>query len=181
MDMENLSSSGKRLLIFAGQLAVLFFCIWYIQFIYYTNIYPDKLVKETYVATDCTVQSKTLSQKGKVLKSYRADFLISYSAAGAAYKVWVSANGLDRSFTSDRSAEEDLLGQFDVGSAYTCWYNPETPGIVVIVLRHNWASTFPLFIPSLIAFSMIYYLGKAIFEFLGEASLKAREKRKTKK
>lgn len=178
MDMENFLVSGRKIILFAGQLVILFFCIWYIEFIYYTNIYPDKLVKETYEQTNCIVVNKTLSSKGHLLSSFRADFLVSYTAAGVQYREWISGNGLDRSFTTDRASQESVLDQFDVNATYPCWYNPETPQLIVIALRHNWASTFPLFIPSVIAFIMIYYLARTLFEFLGENAIKLRKNNK---
>lgn len=181
MNTENLLFSGRKLFLFIGQFIVLLLCIWYIEFIYYTNIYPDKIVNDTYEQTDCTIINKVLSERHKLIHGYRADFLVNYGVGNMSYTQWVSGNGLDRSFTSNRVSQETLLSQFDIGVTYPCWYDPKVPQVVVIVLRHNWASTVPLLVPSFVALVMIYYLGKNIFDFLGETTIKVRERKRAKK
>ena len=176
MDMINLTDSGRKIVMFAVQILILIACIWYIEFIYYANIYPDKLVKETFEQSNCTITDKNITTHGKVLHTWRVDFGVKYSAQGVLYQGVTSANGLDRSFTTDRQSQEDILTQYDVGQTYPCWFNPDVPSIVVLVVRHNWASTFPLFIPSVIALVMLYYIGRALFEFFGLITIKTREK-----
>ncbi|HLB57694.1 MAG TPA: hypothetical protein VJL60_02645 [Gammaproteobacteria bacterium] len=173
--------TGSKIGLFIGQFIVLVLCIWYIQFIYYDDILPDKTVKENYVQTSCVITNKVLTEHGRIVHTYRADFLVSYLVGGDQYVATTSANGLDRSFRSNRVAEEELLNQFDIHDSYPCWYNPEFPQLVVLVLRHHWSSTFPLFIPSVIAFVMIYYLTRSLFVFLGIVSVKTREKIRRRK
>jgi hypothetical protein len=181
MDKNILLTAGSRAFWFIGQLLILFICIYYIEHTYFDNIRPDKIVAETYKDNECLIQQKGLSQRGRFVRSYRADFLLTYVVNETSYSAWTSANGLDRSFTTDKLSQESELNQFTVGVSYPCWYNPQSPQIVVLVLRHTWTSTFTLFIPSVIALIMLYYLFRSLFIFFGTASIKTRETIKKKK
>ncbi len=181
MNVKNLADPSRKIIMFAVQLVVLIICIWFIEFIYYANIYPDKYVKEKYETTICRILNKELTVRGRIVNRYRADFLVSYKAAGVEYRGAISGNGLDRSFTTDRLSQENLLNQFDINNSYPCWYNPDVPALVVLVLRHNWSSTFPLFVPSVLGLIVSYYLLQSIFVFLGFATIKTREKIRTKR
>ncbi len=181
MNIKNFNESGQKIILFVLQTIILIICICYIEFVYYVNINPDKYVKEKYEESSCQILDKKMSMKGHILHEYRADFLVHYSGAGVQYTRWISGNGLDRSFTTDKVSQQDLLDQFDTGNNYLCWYNPDVPSMVVLILRHNWSSTFPLFIPSVIGIIVAYYILQSIFEFLGIATIKTREKIKIKK
>lgn len=181
MDKTKLKNSGRKTFLFALQCFILIFCIWYIEFIYYINIYPDKFVRDRYEQTSCQIIYKTLAKRGKVFIRYRADFIVSYLAAGVQYRTEISGNGLDRSFTTDKASEENILNQFEENENYFCWYNPDMPNTVVLILRHNWSSTFPLFIPTVIALIVAYYLIQSIFGFLGVATIKTKEVIKEKR
>lgn len=182
MDFQLFSVMGRKAVYFIIQILILLFCLWFVEFIYYKDIYPDKRVKENFEQVDCRILNKTLESRGRVFKSYRGDILLNYTTnENTPFSVWTSVNGLNRSFTTNQASQEDLLSQFDMNSTYPCWYNPQKPEQVVIVLRHNWTSTFPLFIPSVIAIIMLYSLSKISFEFFGNMALKRREKRANKK
>ena len=84
MDIKDVANSGQKIIIFAVQVLILFICIWFIEYIYYGNIYPDKLVKETYEQTNCQIDSKSLEKAGKTIYRFRADFLVTYMAQGCA-------------------------------------------------------------------------------------------------
>lgn len=168
-------TTGRNILLLIGQILVVIICISYIEFIYANDIYPDKVVSETYVETQCVIGGEHITTHGKVIHRYRADFLINYAANGIPYSTWVSGNGLDHSFTSNRASQEDVLSNYQLGSAYPCWYNPRAPQMAVLVLRHSWSSTFPLFIPSVILLTVIYYLLRTLFQLMGFATIKTRE------
>lgn len=166
MNAKNFTARRRKIILFAGQFIVLVVCLWFIDYLYYANIYPDKLVKKTFTSSNCAVVKKQLLEKTNIVRRFRADFLVSYAVGGTPYQTWVSANGLDNAFTTDQASQKDQLSQFEVGQTYPCWYNPDVPQIAVLVLRHDWASTFPLFIPTMIALIMSYYLARNFFLFL---------------
>lgn len=172
---RRVSPTSSQIFWFVGQCIVLLACVAFIEFIYYNNIYPDKHVKESFTQTTCTVQQKQLSIKGHIFETYRADYLLNYIVNANSYAAWATANGLDRGFSSDRATQEALLEQYDVGGAYPCWYDPDSPSIVVLVLRHNWSSTFPLIVPSVVALIMLFYLSITVFKFFGLVSIRTRE------
>lgn len=177
MDFRQLfSTTGRNILLLIGQSIALVICVLFIESVYYTNILPDKTVNDTYEVAQCTITDKKLHMHGTLVHTYRADFLVNYSVDTKAYNAWVSGNGLDFAYSSDRAGQEQSLTQFDVGQSYPCWYNPENPKMVVLVLRHNWSSTFPLFIPSVIFLIVLYYFVRTLFELLGVATTTAREK-----
>lgn len=169
------TQTGWRAALLIGQILVLILCIGYIEYVYSVHILPDKRAKETFQQTSCFLISKKLSAKGHFLHSYRSDFLISYNVNGVQYNHWVSGNGLDMSFTGNETEQEDILSQFDVGGSYPCYYNPNNPQYAILVLRHNWLSTFPLMVPSLIFVITLYYLLKNVFQLLSMAKLKTNE------
>lgn len=149
----------------AAQVIVFILCVAYIQMIYHKNIAPDQRVSDTFTQTQCTLLSKHLAQAGKLTHRYRADFQLRYSVAEKIYQSTASANGLDLSFTSDRTLEENQLNQFQLGRAYPCWVDPNAPQTVVLVQRHNWSSTFQLFIPAVLAIVMLYFIMRTLFTF----------------
>ncbi len=166
-NFSNLPFLSYQVLAFFLQIFILFVCIEFAQIIYNNDILPDKLVKENFPETTCTIVSKNLSEKGKMVLRYRADFLVSYAVNGNPYRAWVTGNGLDQAFFHEREPQENALAQFAVGQAYPCWYNPQIPQIAVLVMRHNWTSTLPLAVPALIGLIALYFILKSIFQFLG--------------
>jgi hypothetical protein len=180
-DLSNLPLIGYQLLIFLVQIFILVACIEYTQILYNNNILPDKQVKDNYVQASCLVLDKKLSQKGRLIHRYRADFQLSYTVNENPYKTWATGNGLDQAYFRDRSAQEETLAQFEIGQTYPCWYNPQIPQLAVLVLRHDWASTMPLIVPTVVGLIAIYYILKGIFKFFGLISLILQEKKRYKK
>jgi len=130
----------------------------YFNYVYYFNIYPDKRVKEDFTETTCLIVNKFLDQKGHIVPRYRAHFLINYIYQNRAYTQWVSGNGLDMAYSANQAEQEELVAQFNLNSSYQCWVNPENPQISVLVLRHDWLSTTPLILPTIIMLTVFYYL-----------------------
>jgi len=166
-NLSTLLPLGYQLTIFLVQIVILIACIEYARIIYKDEVLPDKMVKDNFSQIACTVVSKKLSEKVHLVHSYRADFLISYEVNNVPYQTWVTGNGLDQDFFHQREPQETTLSQFQIGSAYTCWYDPKAPQIAVLVLRHDWISTLPLIIPTLIALIVIYYIIKGTLQFGG--------------
>ena len=172
---RDFTQTRSRIALLIGQCIVLIMCIAYIEYIYTANILPDKEAKESYRQVDCVLISKQLSTRGHLIHTYRADFLVSYNVGGVQYNRWVSGNGLDASFTQNEQEQEDILSQYEIGGTYPCWYNPTNPQLSILVLRHNWLSTFPLLVPSVVATIMLYYILKNLFQIIGTATVKTRE------
>jgi hypothetical protein len=140
-----------------AQLIILLLCIAYIEHFYRVNIMPDKEAKAYFQQTSCFLINKKLSTKGKIWDRYRADFLVSYQVNGVQYNKWMTGNGLDHSFSTNRVAQESILSAYQVGSTYPCWYDPADPQIALFVMRHRWTSTLPLALPVLVGMITLYY------------------------
>jgi hypothetical protein len=160
---RDFTQRGNRIALMIGQLIIFLMCAGYIFHTYTSNIFPDKEAKESFKQNTCFIISKKLSTRGHFFHEYRADILITYNVSSVQYNRWVSGNGLDYSFAQNESSQEDVLSQFDVGGTYPCWYNPNNPQIAILVMRHNWLSTFPLMLPSVVAVIIFYYLMKNLF------------------
>lgn len=178
---RDFEKTGSRVFLLMGQFFVLLFCFLYIDYVYLTNIRPDKLAKETFQETQCFVVNKKLSAKGHLTHKFRADFLISYNVNGVQYNRWVSGNGLDMSFSGNGTEQGDMLAQYEVGNTYPCWYSPDNPQIAVLVMRHSWTSMFPLLVPAVIGAILLYYFLKNLAQLTGMATVKTRELVREKK
>lgn len=176
MKLHELSPITRYLFLLIGQILLVVLCIGCIEFIYYRDILPDKVVSETYIETQCTIVDEQVEKRGKIVPLYRANFLINYtSTEGNSYNTWVSGNGLDQTFSTDKTMQEDVLDEYDIGQVYPCWYNPQAPEIAVLVLRQSWASTFPLFIPSVILLIVLYFVWRTVSQLLEAIAEKKQE------
>lgn len=143
------SKTSSNIFILLGQFFITLLAFIYLDYVYLANIRPDQLAKQQFVQTDCLVMSKKLSTKGKILRRYRADFLVNYHANGAQYNRWVSANGLDMSHTIRNNTQQKLLSDYENGITYPCWYNSKNAEEAFLVPRNNWLSL-PMFLVALI-------------------------------
>lgn len=155
----------RRLFLLFAQAIIIVVSIFYANYVYEAQILPDITVSDTYDVAQCLVENEKIVEKGTLLHSYRADFLVSYSVEDEPYRTWVSGNGLDTSFTTDRASQRAVLDQFEVGQTYPCWYDPEAPEVVVLVLRHDWAATFPWFVPFVVLLIVIYGFLQQLIQF----------------
>lgn len=170
-----LSQTGSRVALLLGQFIVIAFCLTYIEIVYFNRILPDKIANETFQPVDCFLVNKKLNTKTVFYKSYRADFLITYNVEGVQYSRWATGNGLDRNFTTNMAEQTTKLGNYNVGQAYTCYYDPQNPEVAVFMLRQNWQSTFPLMVPSVVAIITFYYFLINLFVLMGTTTVKTRE------
>lgn len=145
------------------QLGLVLFCLVYLRYVYLQNIIPDREIKVSHQSSRCLVLSKKLSSQGWLIKRYRADFFLSYQVARVPYTRWVSANGLDNSFSSDASAEEDILSQYDVGQTYHCWIHPQNAQRIILVARHHWLSINSIVLPSVVGLVSLFLLLKNVY------------------
>jgi len=176
MDISKPLTIGRLLLLLIGQIIILALCAAYIEFVYYTDIFPDKLVNQTYEQTRCLVVDKKLETKGKALKTYRARFVINYSANDKKQVTTVFANGRNRSFTTNRESQQAMLDRFKQGEDYPCWFNPADPTIAVLVMRNNWGNVLYLFLPTVIVLIIFYYFVRTVHQ-LFEVKKKTRRKK----
>lgn len=163
---DNVLRNGNRIVFLLGQILVILACIVYIDFIYITNIIPDRRVRSTFVETNCTLISKILNTHGGIVQGYRADFFLSYKTAdGRDFKRWAYGNGLDDTFAETSGRSSAILSQYEVGGEYPCYYDPTNPEQVVLVLREKWLSIIPVVIPASIMLVMLYLLIRSILKF----------------
>src|SRR3990167_8294610 len=112
-------------------LAVLFILLAMSGYVFFflnqsTHVLPDQADKKYYLKTICHIITKKLSVRRLVIRQYRADFLIRYRVNQVYYRQWVSGNGLDESYFSDLSDQEDILSRYSVFGEYVCFYHPVT-------------------------------------------------------
>jgi hypothetical protein len=153
----------KRVLLLIGQLLVLLLCLGYVYYVYNSYVKPEKQISQIFLKTECFLLSKKLSTHSRIFHQYRADFRVSYEVNNVQYTRWVSGNGLDHSFTSDETLQEETLAQFDDGGTYPCWYDPEEPGVVVLVKQYHWTFFFSLLISGVIFIICLYYFLRTLF------------------
>lgn len=166
MDFSQFSIPRHPIFLLISQIIIILLSLIFIEYVYFTDIRPDKAVAATFKQTDCVVTEKKLETRGNLILRYRADFLVNYSVSGKSYQSWVSGNGLNDVFILDKKEEENLLKQHNIGQSYLCWYDPQSPEKVILILRHDWTSIFPLFLPLVIILIVLYYLSRTIFYLL---------------
>lgn len=157
------------------QFIILLTCFAYSQYIYFSNIGPDQRASTFFQQTDCYLISKNLPETGRLVHRYRADFLISYAVNHMEYTTWVSGNGLDNSFLSDRDFVYATFDGFIVGNTYPCWYNPDQPKQIMLLPRENWSSTLPLSVPIMVGLIILYYFLRNIAILSGTVKSKTKE------
>ncbi len=178
----SLRPGWKQVILLSGLFIILmagFFYLYYVN--QSTYLLPDKEVKSQYSETMCRVVSKKLLDYRFIVQWYRADFLVSYTVKHIQYRRWVSANGLDKSYFTDVSDQEDILSRYHVGGNYACYYNPHDPEVVVLVLRRNWGSMFPVIAVSAILLLTLYYFLKHLQVLFRSALSTASGKGKNRK
>ncbi|MES2217194.1 MAG: hypothetical protein V4501_02155 [Pseudomonadota bacterium] len=164
MRVRKLSDVRTDILLLIGQATLIVCCIAFIIFDYNVNIAPDKRVAEEFAVTSCVVTDKSMAIVGRVVHRYRADFRVTYATEMGSKSSVASANGMDFSYTTNQAAQQEYLDEFDIGGDYPCWYDPEKTSTVVLVLRHNWYSTLPLILPTLVALIMLVYMVRALMD-----------------
>lgn len=155
MHFKYFKKAGYSVLFMVTEFIILLCCLIYLDYIYLSNVRPDQLAAGTYVQTQCFIMSKKLSTKGKIFRRYRADFLINYQAKGTQYTLWVSGNGLDKSYVRGSESQSKLLGEFKDGSNYPCWYNPENPEKAYLQQRTYWSYITPFIFPGIIMLAVL--------------------------
>jgi hypothetical protein len=171
---------GSRIALLVLQVVIMLLCAGYIEYVYYTDIYPERQVKRVFTQTDCTIINKRMSEKSTVIPKFRADFLISYNVNSVQYNRWVSGSGLEMLYTSDKSSQDKLLERFEIGGTYSCWFNPMLPQVSVLVVKSGWGPALPLFIPLAIALLALYFFLRTALHFPVVAKLKSRVQSKKK-
>lgn len=91
-------------------------------------------------ATTCTILAKDIgstSGSGNSKPSYRAEITFRHEVGGTEYRCatwdsWALSGGYGG---GSYKYYERLLGRYEVGRTYPCWYNPDDPTMAVLV-RH---------------------------------------------
>jgi len=71
---------------------------------------------------------------GRIISSFKPEFLIRYEVAGTTHEKWAFASQLFGGF-QQRGDAEQKLAQFGKGQAHPCWYDPDDPQTVVLDRR----------------------------------------------
>jgi hypothetical protein len=166
MRIRKLTDVRNDVILLIGQVTLFVCCIAFMIYDYNINIAPDKKVAEYYTVSNCTILDKNMSVIGRVVHRYRADFRVAYPTTMGPMNSVSSANGMDFSYSTNREAQQEFLDEFDTGAVYPCWYDPSKPSVVVLVLRHNWFSTLPLLLPTLVATIMLLYMIRSVVDLL---------------
>jgi hypothetical protein len=180
MHTRYLKDFRRSILLLIGQIALLALSIFFIFYFYENYIAPDKAVAEDFVITQCRVVDKGVAQSGGAYRRYRAQFRLSYSTRMGEIEGVASANGIDFSYSTDEASQQAYLDEFEIGSVYPCWYNPQNTTQVVLVLRHSWYSTLPLAFPAIIALISFFYMIKTIIDLIETRLIIEKKKEKTK-
>ena len=155
MRIHYFNKPGYNVIFMVAEFVMLLCSLIYLDYIYLVNVRPDQLAAVNFVQTECFIMSKKLSTKGKILRRYRADFLINYQAKGAQYTLWVSGNGLDKSYSRGSDSQEKILAEFKDGSNHPCWYNPDNPEKAYLLERSYWSYFTPFLWPVMIMLVML--------------------------
>ena len=168
---------SQAILLFIGEVAIFVVCVFFIHQLYNSRIAPEKRVAEEFTNTTCVVVAKSLTVAAGVVPRYRADFSLEYNTyTKGTITSTTSANGLDFSFSPYQDQQQEFINEYDVGGSYPCWYDPQDPSVVVLVLMHNWMSTLPLLLPAIVAFILLFYMFKSATQILeGYVALQKRK------
>jgi hypothetical protein len=141
-----------------GQLMVLAAALAYIWYLYSTQVLPNQTIRTTFRETSCFITSKKLSTRHHFFRSYRADFLVSYRGGAAQYTRWVSGNGINQAYRRHSSEEKEILSSYEIGETYLCWFDPDNPQVVALVLRDYplYSFAIPVIIAAFVLYSLIF-------------------------
>lgn len=99
-------------------------------------------VRRVYVAGECTVISKDVrvsmhSSRAHGRDRHRDIHAVFEPVVRYRYRVgsrWLESDRFspDPAMEHDRKRIDELLGRFDVGKSYPCWYDPERPDQAVL-------------------------------------------------
>lgn len=107
---------------------------------------PDWRANRDFLLTTCTIESKEVAVEGAEPNPlYRPVFRVCYEVDGRTFRQ--PTYDLHETVSSDRAVSEQILGRFDVGRQYPCWYNPAEPARVVLVKGYSWYAWLLLVLP----------------------------------
>jgi hypothetical protein len=167
MKPTKLVDLSQTILLLIGEVFLFAVCVYFIHQLYNSKIAPEKRVAEEFTNTTCVVVAKSLSVVGRMVPRYRADFRLEYNTfSRGTVTSTTSANGLDFSYSPYQDQQQQYIDEYDVNGNYPCWYDPQDPSVVVLVLMHNWMSTLPLLLPSVVAIFLLFYMFKSVVQIL---------------
>jgi hypothetical protein len=68
---------------------------------------------------------------------FRPEIRIQYTVDGEKYVVWTYS--IDKQYSSNRAAVQEILENYPAGHEYTCWYDPADPSVAVLVRSYSWS------------------------------------------
>jgi len=123
---------------------------------------PAWRARHRFVETTCQVLDKRVgeSQRNGVTV-FRPEVQVEYRVDGTPYRVWSypvpgvvrplgrpDAKGQsDSLYGQDRAEQQTIINQFIVNHEYYCWYDPQTPEVVLLIQGYYWGLWLALIVP----------------------------------
>lgn len=100
--------------------------------IYFSYLAPEVKAATRFLPTTCNIIDKTLETRvgSKHSKTYRVNFLVTYSVKNYTYKIWTY--DISRGYSSFLTENKAILNKFDIGRSYPCWYDHDNPETAVL-------------------------------------------------
>jgi Protein of unknown function (DUF3592) len=107
---------------------------------------PEWRANNLFVEHTCIVLDKRIGEhQGDDGPMYRAEIRIRYRVDGRDYDTWTY--DLLRHYSTGRKSKDEALAKLVIGNEYPCWYDPDDPGVAVLVRGYSWFWIFMLLVP----------------------------------
>lgn len=116
------------------------------------RVVPEWKVRNDFEKNTCLVLDKRVgeSEEDNTLV-YRPEIRIAYEVDGAEYEIWtydIWTLDTHGGYTADEQRVRQIVGHFQVGRRYMCWYNPKAPGEAILAKRGPWWDWLAFFVPA---------------------------------
>jgi hypothetical protein len=136
--------TGSKALASVGEAAAfLFFLVlgtWFMVLLVRMPVLPEWRANHDFVETTGVVKSVKVGQPFDSSQTgYRAEVQIEYVAGGQTRRNSTYDIGFDTpwAYSSDRAGQQALIGRFELGKTYPCWYDPRNPDTVVVARGYS--------------------------------------------
>lgn len=129
----------------------IFFALGCIAFVYMfaVLVWPEWRANRQFAPTTCVVVAKHLGVKAATANEpamYRPEFRIRYQVEGEPYDA-DDVYDVTQIYLPDQESATAILGQFEVGQEYPCWYDPINPKRAVLARGYSGWLYLTLLIP----------------------------------
>lgn len=98
---------------------------------------PEWRINHQFLESRATVIGKGLARRtasGSTASTWQPCLRLRYSTTTGLEEAWAVRGGT----AANRSAAAKPLADIPLGSEFTCWYDPQSPGVVVLERGYNW-------------------------------------------